>query len=241
MPIQENEFEEKQRTHNKLPDPLRQQVIDIKEAQGFKSLGLHTNKQWFEDPKHLVFSMARYKFVAKMFSGYGQVAEIGCGDGFNAPIVLQEVQTLDLYDIEPLFVSNAKRNCVSPWHCATAVHDITQSPLPKQYEAVYSLDVFEHISPELEHLALKHLCNSINQDGIAIIGMPSLESQKYTKPVSVTGHVNCKSGEDFRDLMRQYFKHVFLFSMNDEVVHTGFSKMAHYIFCLCSQKRAISS
>ena len=26
---------------------------------------------------------------------------------------------------------------------------------------------------------------------------------------------------------------VFMFSMNDEVVHTGYSKLAHYIFALC--------
>ena len=36
-----------------------------------------------------------------------------------------------------------------------------------------------------------------------------------------------------------------MFSMNDEVVHTGFSPMAHYLFALCSSaedgKAAISS
>ena len=35
------------------------------------------------------------------------------------------------------------------------------------------------------------------------------------------------------DILEKYFKNVFLFSMNDEVVHTGFSKMAHYLICLC--------
>jgi hypothetical protein len=28
-----------------------------------------------------------------------------------------------------------------------------------------------------------------------------------------------------------------MFSMNDEVVHTGFSPMAHYLFALCGQPR----
>src|SRR5262249_47894355 len=35
-------------------------------------------------------------------------------------------------------------------------------------------------------------------------------------------------------LLEKYFAHVFIFSMNDEVVHTGFSPMAHYLFALCS-------
>ena len=37
--------------------------------------------------------------------------------------------------------------------------------------------------------------------------------------------------------MKIFFKHVFLFSMNDEVVHTGFEKMAHYLFVVCCAKK----
>jgi hypothetical protein len=42
--------------------------------------------------------------------------------------------------------------------------------------------------------------------------------------------VNLKHAGDLRDLMAQRFHNVFMFSMNDEVVHTGFSPMAHYLF-----------
>jgi hypothetical protein len=49
--------------------------------------------------------------------------------------------------------------------------------------------------------------------------------------------VNCKDGEEFRALMLRYFHNVFLFSMNDEVVHTGFHKMAHYLLAVCCGKR----
>ena len=34
------------------------------------------------DPMHLLFGLARYKFVAKMLNGYKKVLEIGFGDGF---------------------------------------------------------------------------------------------------------------------------------------------------------------
>ena len=33
--------------------------------------------------------------------------------------------------------------------------------------------------------------------------------------------------------MTHHFRNVFIFSMNDEVVHTGFYPMAHYLFALC--------
>jgi hypothetical protein len=68
--------------------------------------------------------------------------------------------------------------------------------------------------------------------------MPSLESQAFASPPSKLGHVNCKTAPDFEAVMKRYFHNVFMFSMNDEMVHTGYHKMAHYLIALCCQKRA---
>ena len=78
---------------------------------------------------------------------------------------------------------------------------------------------------------------SLDENGIMIVGMPSLESQAYASPQSKAGHVNCKSGDDMKTLLNRYFHNVFLFSMNDEMVHTGFSPMAHYLMALCCGKK----
>jgi len=67
--------------------------------------------------------------------------------------------------------------------------------------------------------------------------MPSLESQRYASPQSKAGHVNCKSGPDLKKTMEEYFHSVFLFSMNDEVVHTGFYPMAQYLLALCAHPK----
>ena len=63
--------------------------------------------------------------------------------------------------------------------------------------------------------------------------MPSLESQEYASPQSKAGHVNCKSGNDLKKTLEKHFKNVFVFSMNDEVIHTGYYPMAHYLLALC--------
>ena len=70
--------------------------------------------------------------------------------------------------------------------------------------------------------------------------MPKSEdsASRATPPPSKAGHVNCKTGDQLRALMKQHFHNVFLFSMNDEVVHTGYSPMAHYLFAMCVQKKA---
>ena len=69
---------------------------------------------------------------------------------------------------------------------------------------------------------------------VAVIGTPSLESQRYASETSRAGHVNCKSAPDFRAALRRYWRRVFLFSMNDEVIHTGFYPMAHYLIALAT-------
>ncbi len=52
-------------------------------------------------------------------------------------------------------------------------------------------------------------------------------------PQSKEGHINCKSGND----LKRFFHNVFLFSMNDEMVHTGFSPMAQYLLAVCTTPR----
>lgn len=93
-------------------------------------------------------------------------------------------------------------------------------------------DVLEHINPEDEPQFLANLAASLSSDGVAIIGMPSLESQAYASPASLAGHVNCQSAPQLKAAMERHFGVVFMFSMNDEVVHTGFHKMANYIFAV---------
>lgn len=57
------------------------------------------------------------------------------------------------------------------------------------------------------------------------------------KPSAIQ-HINLKSHATLRALMAKYFENVFMFSMNDEVVHTGFGAMGHYIFAVGAGKRA---
>lgn len=208
--------------------------IELKETKGLTQLGVEKNANWFSDPKRLVFVLSRYKFVAKMLAGKNRVLEIGCGDAFPVRIVLQEVGAVHAVDIDPLFIQDANERMEPKWPFTCAVHDIIASPLAEQFDAAYSLDVLEHIAPEHEHEFLKNTVNSLTPKGVLIVGMPSLESQSYASPLSKIGHINCKSGPNFKALMGEYFDNVFMFSMNDEVVHTGYQPMAQYLFALCT-------
>jgi 2-polyprenyl-3-methyl-5-hydroxy-6-metoxy-1,4-benzoquinol methylase len=218
----------------------RQYLVLLQEAKdkGFERLGLMTSESWRNDPKHLLFTLARYKFVAQMFEGRKHVLEIGCGDAFGTRIVRQQVNSLAATDFDPLFIDDAMHRQAGPWTFDLLVHDLHEGPVPGRFDALFALDVLEHVPAAEEHWFLETILASLEANGAAIIGMPSAESQQYASVQSRRGHVNCKSSPDLKALMEQFFHNVFMFSMNDEVVHTGFHKMAHYLLALGCGKRS---
>ncbi|MDJ0838691.1 MAG: class I SAM-dependent methyltransferase [Acidobacteriota bacterium] len=212
-------------------------LLDYYKERGLESMGLMTSQAWYDDPKRLTFTLARYKFVAKMFAGRRHVLEVGCADAFGTRIVVQETQRLTATDFDPLFIEDARKRQNDRWQFDCVVHDMLGGPMPGDFDGAYALDVLEHIEPEDEDTFIKNMIAPLERDGAVILGMPSLESQEYASPISKEGHVNCKTMPDFKAVMQNYFKNVFMFSMNDEVVHTGYHKMAHYLFALCVGKK----
>ena len=207
------------------------------EESGVDNLGIMTNQVWRDDPRRLSIMLSRYKFVGKMLAGKRRVVEIGCGDAFGSRIVQQETGELTVLDIDPIFIADIERRMHPDWPLTAATHDMLTGPYPGIFDAAYSLDVLEHIPAADEGAFIANITASLNNDGVLIVGMPSLESQEYASPQSKAGHINCKRGIDLKNLMQGFFDNVFVFSMNDEVVHTGFWPMAHYYLALCCGKR----
>ena len=217
----------------KTREPQYQALLEIMKKKGLASLGLMTNQVWHDDPRRLLFYLSRYKFVAKILSGKQKVLEVGCGDAFGARIVLQEVENLCAIDFDPIFIEDVKNRIENDACFECKAHDILSGPVEGMFDAAYSLDVMEHIPKEQEDAFITNIIKSLTPPGVLIIGIPSIQSQAYASAYSKEGHVNCKDHKELKKLMLNFFQNVFLFSMNDEVVHTGFYPMAHYLIALC--------
>ena len=218
-------------------EPQYDPCLALRDAQGFSRFGLMSNYVWNDDPKRVTFLLSRYKFVSKMFSGSKRVLEIGCADAFGTRIVRREVENLTAVDFDPIFIEDAAASADERWPITFLVQDVLKGPVPGDFDAAYSLDVIEHIAPSDESQFISNISKSLSATGKLIIGSPSLESQVHASPASKAGHVNCKSGPGLKVLMEKFFHNVFIFSMNDEVVHTGYTPMAHYLFALCCNKK----
>jgi cyclopropane fatty-acyl-phospholipid synthase-like methyltransferase len=219
-------------------EPQYDACVEIARSEGVTRFGVMSNQVWAEDPKRLAFLLARYKFVGRMLEGRNRVLEVGCADAFGTRVVQQMVGHVTATDIDPLFLDDARARLDPRWPMELRQHDLLTGPIvPGDFDGAYSLDVLEHIEAKDERCFLGNLVASLGPDGAAVIGMPSLNSQTYASPQSKLGHINCKQAADFKALMQDFFRHVFIFSMNDEVVHTGFHAMAHYYLALCCGKR----
>jgi len=205
-------------------------------TSGLSSFGPMASYTWNSDPKRLLFVLSRYKFAARMLEGAKRVIEVGCGDGFAARIVRQHVDSLLLTDADPLMVAHAETTQSSRFPVNTAVHNFAHGrfPGPKDFDGVYLLDVLEHVSKQEESEFLLNIKDCLLPGAKIVIGMPSIESQEFASAGSRAGHVNCMTKEELYATVSQAFGTTFCFSMNDEVVHTGFSRMSNYIFAVAT-------
>jgi hypothetical protein len=211
----------------------------FKRPEKERLMGVVASSTWERDPKRLLFTLSRYKFVAKMFDGFERVLEVGCGDAWASRVVRQHVKELKAIDIDERFITSAVDYSTGTWQIDIAPLDIsnTTSDIEK-YDGIYFLDVLEHIHPSEERKFLESVCRLMHDSSVAIIGMPTLRSQSLIPDQKRDkGHVNCKEPQDLKVMLSNYFKNVFIFSMNDEVIHTGNFDMTHYVFAMCCGKR----
>jgi len=202
--------------------------LDEKIKGGNQALGRYTAQAYQDDPSALAFITSRYKFCAKILSRMNTVLEIGCGDGFGSALVAQRIKRVICTDINKMLLEDNRSRMANFANIEYVYHDFRDEAYPEKVDGIYLVDVIEHIFKEEEDAFLKHLCASLTENGVCVIGTPNETSEKYASPFSREGHVNLKRYEDLDEIGRKCFRNHFIFGMNDEVVHTGFPEMAHF-------------
>ena len=193
-------------------------------------LGPWTSYSLLHDPKHMGFVLARYKFCAKMFEGMDLVLEVGCGDGFGAPVIAQAVKRVIAIEPDVRHIKGNQQRLKGLKNVEFRAMSICEGPLPEKFDAAFSIDVVEHLDKPLNQSFFENQCASLKSDGVCIVGTPNITANKYASPRSRVQHINLQSQASLKKMMSKYFKRVFMFGMNDEILHTGYAPMCHYIF-----------
>ena len=196
-------------------------------------LGAPSSFSLVRDPKHLSFVLSRYKFVAKMLDGCGAVMEVGSGDGIGLPLVAQTVKHVHCVDWDERHIESIKRR-LTP-HVKTIslhLHDFNEDEIDLSVQAMYWVDVIEHLDPENETVFMNRIVQTLANNGMMITGTPNISAAHLQSEESKVQHINLKSFQSLKELMGQYFENIFMFGMNDEMLHTGYSPMCHYIWSI---------
>jgi len=186
------------------------------------------------DPIHLSFVLARYKFVARILGGKKRVLEIGCGDAFGTPIVAQFVEKLLAIDIDARLIQSNKERLKFLKNVEVATMEFGRVVPAGKFDAIFAVDVIEHVDPQKTEVFFNKISQSLEPHGVCLLGTPNIKAKKYASPQSAIQHINTKVQDHvvLKDNLSGYFHNLFLFGMNDEVVHTGFLAMAHYLWAL---------
>ncbi len=200
------------------------------------TLGPYASYWYQKTPRRFLNSMAYYKFATKMIGKEKRVLDIGCNEGLGTYVVAKECGFAKGIDFDKAAIATAKNNFPEDI-IEFDSKDILETPATTQWDAVINFDVIEHILPENTDPFLYSITSHIKDEGLAIIGTPSLISQTFASEISKQGHINIFSPERLEETMKTYFTHVFMFAANDELIHTGFFPLAHYLIAVGCQKK----
>ena len=191
-------------------------------------------ENFLHDPLMAAIKLARYKFVAKILSKNDKVLDLGCGNGYGSYFfskIAKQVTGLDLYaDVKKA------QNLFNAPNIKFVQGDIVAPPnviAQNRFSAITAIDVIEHFYRGDGENIIEMYSRLLTENGIFIIGTPSKFSQSYRSKISKENHCYEYEPEELNDICGKFFGRTILLSMNDEIVHTGFSKLAWFFFVLC--------
>lgn len=201
------------------------------------TLGKYISYWFLNSPRRTLHYLSYYKFASKMIGKNKNVLDVGSNEGLGTWLLAKECGFAKGLDFDSDAIDSAINNFGYLKNIEFQNEDIFKYSDKNKWDAVVSFDVIEHILPENSDAFLSKICSLISNEGIFIVGTPSLISQNFASDISKKGHVNVYSPERLEEQMKKYFDFVFMFSAHDEVVHTGYLPLAHYLIALCCKKK----
>ncbi|MEM8494976.1 MAG: class I SAM-dependent methyltransferase [Planctomycetota bacterium] len=223
-------------------DSRWQPVVDLMAGAQPVELGVMHGYHARKTPRRLLYTTSYYKFAAKLIAantsssnkGHSRVLDVGCGEGIGTYLVAKECGFARGVDFDEDLIATAHRNWVkrdaSPI-CEFDAKDFLVEPRA-DFDAVINFDVIEHIQPANAEGFIAGMAANLKPAGLAVVGTPNVTSAQHASAVTNAGHVNLYDADRLHQEMSAYFRTVFMFGANDEVVHTGFAPMCHYLLAV---------
>ncbi len=189
------------------------------------------HKWMIENPLMTTIKFSRFKFASKLISQNDTLLDIGCGQGLSSIFFSDYCKFVYGVDLLSDFLNHDRKNIK---FIKKSIFNIHKKNFNRKINIITLIDFIEHFKKSDGALILSK-CSKLleKKGGTLIIGTPSVYSSKYRSKRSKKQHIHEYDGMELKNLCSQYFSRTFLFSMNDELVHTGFYKLAWFNFVIC--------
>ncbi|HWQ09067.1 MAG TPA: methyltransferase domain-containing protein [Holophaga sp.] len=216
------------------PDALQlwNEVRDLDRSTPCITLGTNASWKLRTDPRHLLFTFARYKHAARLLPHEPDktVLELGCGEGLGTLFLAETAARVLAVDFDAFALEQARTHYATEkveYRCADFLGSFFGA-----FQGIVSLDVIEHIDAAQEGAYCKTLVDNLAHGGVCVVGTPNESASPYASEGSKIGHINMYTAERLYAAMRRWFCNVFLLGINDEMLHTGFHPMCHYLLAV---------
>ena len=198
---------------------------------------INLRKLLLSNPLMATVRFARYKFVSKMLSMDDAILDVGCGEGFSAfyySKFCKSVTGIDIDKIKAKSWNEYKKPKINFF-----LFDANQiNKLKSKANCIVNIDFIEHIEKK-EGIQFIKNCKKFlesqkdKKSKMLIIGTPSYYSRKYRAKHNLQIHKYEYKPDELNEICKKFFTRTFMFTMNDELVHTGFNKLGWYFFIIC--------
>ena len=181
-----------------------------------------------DNQNDLLFHLARYKFVSKFLKPTDDVLEIGCGTGYGARFLSNYCHFITAQDTEEEVIKYANEN-----YKKSNINFVTDyNPEEKQYEAIVSLEVIEHMSRKNALTLMQKMSLMLKDNGVAFISTPrkmdkvSENRKKY--------HIHEYTIDELREDLDDAFERSFIFSQLDTEIGAFTHMCAYNYVAICT-------
>jgi 2-polyprenyl-3-methyl-5-hydroxy-6-metoxy-1,4-benzoquinol methylase len=190
------------------------------------------DQNWMlKNPLMTTIKLSRFKFASKLISKKDSLLDIGCGQGLSSIFFSDYCKYVYGVDLLSDFLHHDRKNIK---FIKKNIFQLKKNNFKHKINLITLIDFIEHFNKSQGSLILSK-CSKLleKKGGTLIVGTPSVYSSEYRSKRSRIQHIHEYDGMELKDLCSKYFNRTFLFSMNDEVVHTGFYKLAWFNFVVC--------
>lgn len=219
---------------NKSNEIISMMNANIMLGKRVKYLGKNWSNNLYNDPEKLSFILLQYKFAAKMASKNRRILELGCGEGIGVPILSEFALTYTGIDSDEQSIISARR-IVKNNRCNFIVDNFIGKKYGI-YNSIFYFDATEASNLKYEKLFFETIKMNLDENGIFIIGIPNiLHKEGYNRIASVQ--------QKIIDSMHRLFYNIFIFSLNEGIVHAGLLPTSRYLIimgCYIKQTQDLS-